>query len=534
MLFSESMATSATIDLRILNDTVIGLGYLYSSIKGLSSFVEGVKQAYIDEHTSKGFIQSQETKKELVTSSEKEVMTLVGTLDINAKLYAAQINGKAHLNLKNEGQTESAQVVFTSYAVERRETMHVEDLAPDHFIRKFDDYTHVVTEVLYGKFLYGEIKLQSKLEVQELAAGGSLQVKILRIPIGGKGSIDYGQTDIKENYLFSANLTAKGQPFDEGLLTISDLNDFNNSVDKFMKEEIDPGECVTIVKVKMEPLGGLLKLNLNIPDISYNTCVDKAKQSYLDMKDLVSYIKNRLTPFLDQQGGGESLDIIRRKVAKLNRDVQKKMSELQSALENCRSSKDMENLKLLTDDCYYFTVDNWVFIEGYEVVDSFIRVNNVTVSEVNCVRVGHIVLLRCFTGGSIETSGGKPDGVGGSPDFGIWQRWKITSNNKKDGEIINYLEEIFFCSFQTNRYLQATDSFGENVRAHGDTRNSWGRFCFHRKDDYNTRGQVKFYESVFIRSIERNLHVQLENSKAMCKTINLNQGYWEEFMIRRI
>jgi len=37
----------------------------------------------------------------------------------------------------------------------------------------------------------------------------------------------------------------------------------------------------------------------------------------------------------------------------------------------------VENLKQIRDACYYFTLDNWVLIEGYEVVESFIRENNV-------------------------------------------------------------------------------------------------------------------------------------------------------------
>ena len=67
--------------------------------------------------------------------------------------------------------------------------------------------THIVTDIFYGKGLTGTMTLTDQTKDHSLAAGGSLEVTALSIPINGKGAVDFKKKDVDINISFESSLT---------------------------------------------------------------------------------------------------------------------------------------------------------------------------------------------------------------------------------------------------------------------------------------------------------------------------------------
>jgi hypothetical protein len=181
------------LQLRIAADSSVGLGYLYDERRGMGSFIMGLpSNSSVLENKVTQPQDFQEQDKKQTTSSASRIMTILGEVEINAKFAVASVHGKAHCDLRNSEEKESAQLSFSNYAIKECQKIDTTSLGPESFQGvNYEKYTHIVTAVYIGKFLYGDIEVKSKSASNSLNAGGELRLKVSSIPIGGHASLEF-------------------------------------------------------------------------------------------------------------------------------------------------------------------------------------------------------------------------------------------------------------------------------------------------------------------------------------------------------
>ena len=359
--------------MRIPTEWPVGLGFLYDSRRGMVSFVPGLSPDCVDQNTVATPQSSlyQDQDKNFVESSTTRIMTIMGQLEINATLSVAKIEGKAHLDLKDTNKSESATLSFYNYAVKEFRNLDTSKIQPDDFIvNDYSEYTHIVTNIGLGRFLFGDITLTSKTDSSDLKAGGEVKVKLANIPIGGSGKIDFDKSEFEANYNFDSSIQAKGLNFDKGLLNASDIATFLESVETFVTSS-SPGDNSAIVKVFMTPLGGLKNLKSYKPLLCTTMIANMAKKAILDGRDLVEYINTALVPFLADK---LQMDLVRQ-AKTLKQRAAKAIMDVEYKLNECKTKDQVIALNTSCEDADYYTVDLWGAIPEFQELRSFVDAN---------------------------------------------------------------------------------------------------------------------------------------------------------------
>ena len=319
----------------------------------------------------------QEQDKKQTTSSASRVMTILGEVEINANFAAASVHGKAHCDLKNSEEKESAQLSFYNYAIKECQKIDTTSLGPENFQGvNYENYTHIVTAVYIGKFLYGDIEIKSKIASNSLNAAGELGLKISSIPIGGHGSLEFNKSDFDKEYQFSAKLVAKGHHFDNGLLSCGNLSSFLESVNSF--ETADATKSNVIVKVEMTPLSALKRLESATGLFFTATVVKKSKTIILNLIDLLKYLEEQLIPFVNSK---RRADLVL-EAQELQRTAEVMLGKVEFALSECRTREQVAELNSLCEGAANYSVDMWINLPQAKKLNDFLLENVVSAAYV--------------------------------------------------------------------------------------------------------------------------------------------------------
>jgi hypothetical protein len=362
------------LQLRIPADSSVGLGYLYDVRRGMGSFIMGLP---ISVKIVTQPLNFQQQNKDHTASSASRIMTILGEVEINVNFAAASIYGKAHCDLRNSEEKESAQLSFSNYAIKECQKIDITSIGPESFQGvNYEDYTHIVTAVYIGKFLYGDIKIKSKIASNSLNAAGELGLKISSIPIGGHGSLEFNKSDFDKEYQFSASLVAKGHELDKGLLSCGDLSSFLESVKLF--ETADASKSNVIVKVDMTPFSALKRLQ-SAKGLSFTaTVVSDAKTIILNLIDLLKYFKEQLIPFVNSK---RRADLVL-EAQELQRTAKVMLGNVENALSECRTREQVAELNSLCDGAANYSVDMWINLPQAKKLNDFLLENVVSAAYV--------------------------------------------------------------------------------------------------------------------------------------------------------
>jgi hypothetical protein len=337
------------------------------------SFTAGLSSQFIQQNTQApvpSLYQKQE--KSLVENTSDRIMTIVGQLEINASLSVVEIKGKAYLDLQDTNKKASATLSFCNYAVKETVKLDTSKIKPvDINVVDFSNFTHMVTDVCLGKFLYGDISLTSKTDKYDLKAGGELSVTLMKIPIGGTGKVDFNKSEVDTNYNFNASLQAKGHNFDSGLLNAPDITTFLQSVDAFVTSTSSK-DNTSIVKVFMTPLTAIKGLTTYQPLVCTTLIANSAKKTILDGRDLIQYIQVALIPYVVERQKFDLLTL----ASDLRTKALKSIMDIEYALNNCKTNKEVLALNTLCQSAMYYTVQLWKAIPEYTQLSSFVAALN--------------------------------------------------------------------------------------------------------------------------------------------------------------
>jgi hypothetical protein len=204
------MATFNRVEIRLLEDSYVDVGFVYDIRRGEKSLVSGVNKEYVNANSTDHEFRFSESILLASSDSASKSMDSAGHLEINVPLSAASINGSADLGIKTKNSHESVSRSLRSYSVESAKTLNIDNLKPDNFHVRLKSFTHVVTSVMYGKFMFGDLTLESKTDSTNVDVRGDLTVQIQKIPISGSGNISVKVNEISDNYNFSSSVTMKG------------------------------------------------------------------------------------------------------------------------------------------------------------------------------------------------------------------------------------------------------------------------------------------------------------------------------------
>ena len=358
------------LQLRIPDASSVGLGYLYDERRGMGSFIMGLPTSSVcleKKETQPQYFQEQ--NKDHTSSSASRIMTILGKVEINVNFAAASIYGNAHCDLRNSEEKESAHLSFSNYVIKEYQKIDTTSLEPENFEGvDYENYTHIVTAVYIGKFLFGDIEIKSKIASNSLNAGGEIGFKISSIPIGGTGSLGFNTSDFDKEYQFKASLVAKGHHLDNGLLSCGDLSSFLESVKLF--ETADASKSNVIVKVEMTPLSALKRLQSAKGLFFTATVVSDAKTTILNLNDLRKYINEQLIPFVNSK---RRSDLVREA-----QELQRTARDMLRDVENALRRDQVAELNSLCDGAANYSVDMWINLPQAKNLNDFLLENVVS------------------------------------------------------------------------------------------------------------------------------------------------------------
>lgn len=238
-------------------DYAIGLGYLVDLRVPAPTFLQGIKQKYLNNsgHVTSNEQVIEDSTAEIVTSDVEAVKTITGSLEIELDLAKViSLKGKGSLDMEDRSETVKVTRAFNTFSTSSVQTVHLDDLKESDFVRPPHNSTHVVSSVTYGKTMFGFMTLETKKARNGLNVAGELEAKLAQFPIGGKGKVDYKSFTKNEDFSFTAKMAAQGGGVKTPLMNITSPANFTESVNTFLGGS---KETKTIVSYTLEPLSGL-------------------------------------------------------------------------------------------------------------------------------------------------------------------------------------------------------------------------------------------------------------------------------------
>ena len=141
-----------------------------------------------------------------------------------------------------------------------------------------------MTDIVYGQNLSGHLTLSTSHSDSTIKAGGKLKVEIAKVPIGGKGEIDFNKTDFNKNYNFEARLKSRnyGAP-----LQCDNLESYLEQVKKWFEE---PGDA-SVIQYTLQPLSKMKNFSSTLLTPIGGELNKDLKSLIEDINDLAEYVK---------------------------------------------------------------------------------------------------------------------------------------------------------------------------------------------------------------------------------------------------
>lgn len=247
-----------------------------------------VRKAYLDTHPAITRPDGGGATNAKITSSTVEAGLFInGSLEINADFAeVVKVSGKAHMDLANQDKKTSIARSFYSFSYTTHTYLDATELTPADLAAS--GATHIVTDIFYGKGLTGTMTLTDQSKDHSLAAGGSLEVTALSIPINGKGAVDFKKKDVDINISFESSLTTANY---KEPMQATDMDTYLQQVQEYFD---DPGEPA-IVKFTLTPLAILnnFKSAKGMPATTpfYEPLNTMVKRQFVQSERLMAYIK---------------------------------------------------------------------------------------------------------------------------------------------------------------------------------------------------------------------------------------------------
>lgn len=264
----------------------VDLGYVFNIKDTVGEPQEGVSLVIVKNRTINAKDTKQRTVRNQVTTSQEAAMTVAGSLEISAQMDVVTIKGKASVDVDNSSTEESATDAINIFVQTRSETLTLDHLSKDDFVVDIDKYSHVVTNVCYGKLLAGTMTLKSKEKSKTVDADGELSVKLADIPISGKGTVHVHDFDAWKDYNLSTQITVRGMP---KTLPFEDVESFVQSTETFVSE--DASNSQSVVGFTLTPLSSIKSLEVTPEDVYASSVNDETKRTLFNLAGLLSYAK---------------------------------------------------------------------------------------------------------------------------------------------------------------------------------------------------------------------------------------------------
>jgi len=167
----------------------------------------------------------------LMTDTDESMLDVSGSLEMTMSVEAASVTGRAQVDSHSSSKKASRTAVLKQVIEEYTDSLDISRIKEDDLLCNTSvKFTHVVTKVVRGKRLSGTVKMESQSSENSLEAQGKLEVYLMKIPIGGEGTVDYHSKEIKENYNFESELKTSGGNF---VKSVMDVDEYVKEVDNW-------------------------------------------------------------------------------------------------------------------------------------------------------------------------------------------------------------------------------------------------------------------------------------------------------------
>jgi len=307
-------------------------------------------------------------------SNKEKAQTISGNLSVSFNMAGvAKVSGSASVDFDSKTSQLRKTRTFRSYAKTRTERLYLHDIKKEDFGVELSNYDHIVTEVTYGKSAVGFFELTSEKDKTDMQAKGELDVSIAKVPIGGKGNIDYKWSELETSYKIRASLARTG---DDNVSPIGSAKAFGDAIGAWADSE-DEG----VIGYKLTPLKAYPGISKEIPD----RVVDEFKRALVveRMYELVSFsvILNyaHADPY-QWVPDGEKREYGRVQI-RCHDEVQDALTSLNQAVRAKQGilkkiNKVLDETKFMTVDKYKFADEGTCFYEFSNLVEKHLKKMN--------------------------------------------------------------------------------------------------------------------------------------------------------------
>lgn len=193
----------------------VRLGYTYDILNSESDSMQSscFNDAFIATHkTTEKKSSASLSYNKLVTADQQTMFAINGSLEMSLPLEVATISGKASLELNLDNSTKTRTSIMRQVIEEATDTLDISSVKEADLGCSLETVklTHIVKIVTRGKRLEGTLTLSDKTKKNDGKVGGDLDVKLMSMPIGGKGKIDASFKDNMSNFSFIAEIKSTG------------------------------------------------------------------------------------------------------------------------------------------------------------------------------------------------------------------------------------------------------------------------------------------------------------------------------------